>query len=89
MSATTRGNSKNGGHDPQSLSLSSFKESGEIEFNVDAAYVLRNNSEDSDSVKEIDLDCVKNRAGAMSRVKLTFCGDFMRFEQRGEVPKPW
>ena len=82
LSATTRTNSKKGGHDPESLSLSSFKESGEIEFNADAAYVLRNNSEDSDSVKEIDLDCVKNRAGAMGCVKLRFCGDFMRFEQR-------
>ncbi|MCP4819080.1 MAG: AAA family ATPase, partial [Shimia sp.] len=58
LSATTRGNSKKGGHDPQSLSLSSFKESGEIEFNADAAYVLRNKSEDHDSVKKIDLDCV-------------------------------
>ena len=82
MSATTRGNSKNGGHDPQSLSLSSFKESGEIEFNADAAYVLRNRSNDGDSVKKIDLDCVKNRAGAMGCVELTFCGDFMRFERR-------
>jgi len=101
MSATTRGNSKNGGHDPQSLSLSSFKESGEIEFNADAAYVLRNRSEDQARVKDIDLDCVKNRAGAMGCVELTFCGDFMRFERRepnghaefaeyaGEVPKPW
>ena len=82
LSATTRGNSKNGGHDPQSLSLSSFKESGEIEFNADAAYVLRNKSDNSDKVKDIDLDCVKNRAGAMGCVELTFCGDFMRFEQR-------
>ena len=101
MSATTRGNSKNGGHDPQSLSLSSFKESGEIEFNADAAYVLRNRSENDASVKEIDLDCVKNRAGAMVCVELTFCGDFMRFDRRepkghaefaehaSEVPKPW
>jgi len=83
------------------LSLSSFKESGEIEFNADAAYVLRNRSENDASVKEIDLDCVKNRAGAMGCVELTFCGDFMRFERRqpnghaefaeyaGEVPKPW
>ena len=82
LSATTRSNSRNGGHDPQSLSLSSFKESGEIEFNADAAYVLRNKSKDNDKVKEIDLDCVKNRAGAMGHVELRFCGDFMRFEQR-------
>ncbi len=89
LSATTRTNSKKGGHDPESLSLSSFKESGEIEFNADAAYVLRNKSKNEAKVKDIDLDCVKNRAGAMGCVELRFCGDFMRFEQRGEVSKPW
>ena len=43
MSATTR---QHGGHDPKALSISSFKESGEIEFNADAAYVLRNLTDD-------------------------------------------
>ncbi len=82
LSATTRSNSKQGGHDPKSLSLSSFKESGEIEFNADAAYVLRNKSNDHARVKDIDLDCVKNRTGIMSNVELRFCGDFMRFERQ-------
>lgn len=82
LSATTRSNSKRGGHDPESLGLSSFKESGEIEFNADAAYILRNKSDNHATVKEIDLDCVKNRAGAMSRVKLNFHGETMRFDNR-------
>lgn len=86
LSATTRSNSKRGGHDPESLGLSSFKESGEIEFNADAAYILRNTSDNHALVKEIDLDCVKNRAGAMSRVKLRFHGKTMRFDSRAPEP---
>lgn len=82
LSATTRSNGKRGGHDPENLSLSSFKESGEIEFNADAAYVLRNRSKDHEPIKEIDLDCVKNRAGMMDRVELRFRGEFMQFERR-------
>ena len=81
MSATTR---QHGGHDPKALSMSSFKESGEIEFNADAAYVLRDLSSDPKArVKDIELDCVKNRAGCLHSIDLRFCGDYMRFELRG------
>jgi len=102
LSATTRSNGKKGGHDPEGLSLSSFKESGEIEFNADAAYVLRNKSESHASVKDIDLDCVKNRAGPLTLLELRFSGELMRFERRepeiheefkgyaqGSDEKPW
>ena len=41
LSSTAR--NKDGKHDSKSLSLSSFKESGEIEFNADSAYVLVDN----------------------------------------------
>lgn len=84
MSATSRQqNGKKGGHDHAGLSLSSFKESGEIEFQCDAAYILRNVSEgEPRRVKDVDLDCVKNRCGAMEKRQLRFCGDFMRFEAR-------
>lgn len=83
MSATARQqNSKKGGHDHAGLSLSSFKESGEIEFNADAAYVLRDVTQGDAKVRSIDLDCVKNRRGSKSKTELLFCGDFMRFENR-------
>lgn len=83
MSATTR---QHGGHDPKALSMSSFKESGEIEFNADAAYVLRDLSSDAKAkVKDIELDCVKNRAGCLHSIDLRFCGDYMRFEGREPV----
>lgn len=80
MSATTR---QHGGHDPKALSMSSFKESGEIEFNADAAYVLRDQSDDPKAkVKDVQLDCVKNRSGCLHSIDLRFCGDYMRFELR-------
>lgn len=42
LSATTRGHGKNGSsHDPKNLTMASFKEIGEIEFNADAAYLLK------------------------------------------------
>lgn len=88
MSATTRISGKDGnGHDHSKLSMSSFKGSGEIEFNADAGYVLRDLTEIEDAaVRDIDLDCVKNRGGARHRIELRFCGDFMRFEARGPAP---
>jgi replicative DNA helicase len=86
LSATTRGNGKKGGHDPDGLSLSSFKESGEIEFNADAAYVLRDKSDSHDAIKNIDLDCVKNRSGQHTLLELSFDGDLMRFERNEPEP---
>lgn len=80
MSATTR---QHGGHNPNTLSMSSFKESGEIEFNADAAYVLRDKSKDPHAgVRDVQLDCVKNRSGALHAIDLRFFGDYMRFERR-------
>ena len=80
LSATARSQSKKGGHDPNALSMSSFKDSGEIEFNADAAYLLRNKSDDHAAIKDIDLDCVKNRSGSRHIQYLRFHGEFMRFE---------
>lgn len=99
LSATTR---HHGGHDPSKLGLSSFKESSEIEFTADAAYVLRNKSDRHDEVKDIDLDCVKNRSGQSTLLELRFSGELMRFERnepaiyeefeeyaQGSDEKPW
>ena len=83
MSSTSR---QMNGHDPKTLSLASFKESGEIEFNADAAYVLRDVSDaNATKVREINLDCVKNRSGDKHTIGLTFCGDYMRFEKREQL----
>ena len=102
LSATTRQQGKDGGHDPSKLGLSSFKESSEIEFTADAAYVLRNKSDRHDEVKDIDLDCVKNRSGQSTLLELRFSGELMRFERnepeiyeefeeyaQGSDEKPW
>lgn len=71
------------GHDPESLTLASFKESGEIEFNADAAYLLRDTQQSlSERVRNLDLECVKNRSGALHKIELLFCGDYMRFQKR-------
>ena len=86
ISSTSRGNSKKGGHDSSASSLSSFKESGEIEFNADAAYLLRIKSDSHDAIKNIDLDCVKNRSGQHTLLELTFDGDLMRFERNEPEP---
>ena len=84
LSSTSRQQGgKNGGHSHQGLSMSSYKESGEIEFNADAAYLLRDMSTDPTSKrKEIQLDCVKNRNAAPHQIELTFFGDYMQFEIR-------
>lgn len=84
LSATKR--SLGGKHDPKALDLASFKESGEIEFNADAAYILRDVSERESPVKDVDLVCVKNRSGSLIPSELRFCGDFMRFENRSPPP---
>ena len=86
MSSTTRGMH---GHDHAKLNLSSFKESGEIEFNADAAYVLRDRTDDpNDPIRLIDLDCVKNRNGARTKRALRFHAEYMSFEPRPDEPKP-
>lgn len=82
MSSTTRQQgAKKGGHDHAGLSMSSFKESGEIEFNADAAYLLRDTTDGASGVRSITLDCVKNRNGERQPIDLRFCGDYMRFER--------
>ncbi|QDV55483.1 DnaB-like helicase C-terminal domain-containing protein [Rosistilla oblonga] len=82
LSATTRSQAKGGaGHDSQKLSLSSFKESGELEFNADAAYLLRE-GETKESLREITLDCVKNRNGETGPVDLLFTMNRMLFSGR-------
>jgi replicative DNA helicase len=72
-----------GGHSSSELSLSSFKESGECEFQADSAYVLRDNGPiDFDWVRDITLGCVKNRNGRKVDFDLVFHMSEMRFSTK-------
>ncbi len=74
LSATARTTGKGGSnHDSQRLTLASLKESGEIEFNADAVYLIRDEGEtDRPHVHDVELDCVKNRNGSMGGRRLVF-----------------
>jgi replicative DNA helicase len=76
LSATTRTRGKGGStHDSASLSLASYKESGEIEYNSDACYLLRDLGpvvETHHRIHNVNLDCVKNRHGDLDSFPLVF-----------------
>lgn len=80
LSATSR--SAKGGHDTRSLSLASFKESGEIEYNADAAYLLVDGDEETDdnSKQSVVIRCEKNRNGERSETPAIFDMAAMSFE---------
>lgn len=72
----------------ETLSMSSFKESGEIEFNADACYLLRDNGpvEGNERIRNVLLDAVKNRHGEMHNMPLVFDMPQMTFRPV-EIPK--
>lgn len=82
MSSVTR--TKKG----ETLSMSSFKESGEIEFNADACYLLRDGGavDGDERVRKVKLDAVKNRHGEMHSTELVFDMPQMTF-RLPEIPK--
>lgn len=85
LSATSR--TKQGSHDGKELSLSSFRESGEIEYNADSAYLLVDEGpldEDKQYVRRIVLAHAKNRHGAKRDIPLQFHAPRMEFT---ELPK--
>ena len=82
LSATTRTRGKGGSsHDSMQLTMASMKESGEIEFNADSVYLLRDNGpiEDKQWLRQILLDCVKNRHDETSARPLEFSRPKMQF----------
>ncbi|MDA8743978.1 DnaB helicase C-terminal domain-containing protein [Rubripirellula amarantea] len=89
LSATSRQNGKGGSnHNSQETSLASFKESGNIEFDADACYLLRDGGpvdELNPNVRLVTLDCVKNRHGSCKSIELTFDRPAMRFAKVEEV----
>jgi replicative DNA helicase len=81
LSATTR---TKGGHVSAELTMASFKESGEVEFNADSAYLLRDNGEaiaGHPGIRSIELDCVKNRHGERESMALRFDMPAMSFKR--------
>lgn len=91
LSATARTSGKGGSnHNGSQLTLASFKESGEIEFNLDSAYLLRDRGavdEANQGVRNVTLDCVKNRHGERGETDLVFNMPRMRFET--PTPQPF
>lgn len=81
LSATKR--DAKGGHNSADLSLSSFKESGECEYQADSAYVLRDDGpiDDVSYHRKITLAHVKNRHGAKDDRDLKFDMPAMAFER--------
>lgn len=79
LSATKR--DANGRHDSKELSLSSFRESGEVEYNADSAYVLRDNGpvDNKPYIRHITLGHVKNRHGEKKNHELRFHMPRMEF----------
>lgn len=72
---------KDGKHSAKGLDMGSFRGSGEIEFQADSAYVLRDLSEEGTTGdRSMLLDCVKNRHGERKSIELKFVVQEMRFE---------
>lgn len=63
------------GYDPESLSLASFRDSSEIEFGVDDAYILATGKEPSERI----LKHLKSRNGECRDIALEFDGAVQRF----------
>lgn len=66
-------------YDPDGLNLASFRESSELEFGADAAYMLC-----PDGMGKSKLACLKNRHGEPAGVDLEFDGSVQRF-----TPPTW
>ncbi len=75
LSATARTVAKGGsGHDSSKLNQASFRDSSEIEFNSDAAYILCDKEPEGsrNAIRHTELVCFKNRFGEKESRKLTF-----------------
>lgn len=76
VSAVGRQKDSQGRSSYDNLNLASFRESSELEYGTDSAYLLIREP-DSDAVL---LKCVKNRNDEPQDIDLTFIGDFQRFD---------
>lgn len=89
LSATKR--DQKGNHSAESLGLSSFRESGECEYQADSAYVLQDKGpieQGRDHVRKITLAHVKNRHGMKLDRKLKFDMPKMEFSVFEDLTNP-
>lgn len=86
ISSTSRGEGKQR-HGSEQLGLASFRGSGEIEFQADAAYVLKDQSNGAAGDRNMRLECVKNRHGPLESFDLVFRVDRLEFEGKQVVRK--
>jgi replicative DNA helicase len=64
------------GYSKDSAGLASFRESSELEYGADSAWLLINGEQDRDAV---NLKCVKNRHGQLPEIPLRFDGAYQQF----------
>lgn len=76
VSAVGRQRDGNGKSSYDGLTLASFRESSELEYGADTAYLLVRDGDSADAV----LKCVKNRHGEPADLPLRFAGEFQRFD---------
>lgn len=78
VSAVGRGKDARGrsSYDGDALSLASFRESSELEYGADSAYIIAPNSA---TPGRVALRCLKNRHGEAGDIDLTFDGRLQRF----------
>jgi hypothetical protein len=88
LSATAR--QQNGKGEPKELTISSYRDSGEIEFNADSCYLLVDCGPIDASceyIRKTELKHVKNRHGAKVDKPLRFHMPRMSFEAQEEVKR--
>jgi len=71
------------------LGLASFRESSELEFGCDSAYMLSRSVSSTGDDGEADLRCLKNRHGEPVDLRLAFDGSLLRFEPMDTGPQPY
>lgn len=85
LSATKR--DSKGKHGAAELDMSSFRESGEVEYNADSAYVLQDQGElEEPYIRSVTLKHVKNRHGGKKDFDLRFHMPRMEFTTNNMHP---
>jgi len=87
LSAVARGKDKKGrsSYDGDALSLASFRESSELEYGADSAYVLVPSRDDPEHVT---LRCLKHRHGDPQDLAMVFERRIQRFKVNESTPAP-
>lgn len=83
VSAVGRQRDSQGKSSYDNLNLASFRESSELEYGADSAYLLIREPDSGGAL----LKCVKNRNDEPQDISLKFVGDYQRFDPGGEDGK--